>query len=142
MEEFFHKHIIKFTIIVTLPLWVAWAMADEIVGYTEHGIPVTQKELEVRTINFDRIRTWEWNNKTNTLRLEFSKNKKVDVLFFNRCWDMEYATGLQFRSWADTRFVGKGDSITPISWTNQRALYPCTIKSMTAVLPEEVANND
>jgi hypothetical protein len=26
MEEFFHKHIIKFTIIVTLPLWVAWAM--------------------------------------------------------------------------------------------------------------------
>ena len=30
MEEFFHKHIIKFTIIVTLPLWVAWAMADDV----------------------------------------------------------------------------------------------------------------
>ena len=85
MEEFFHKHIIKFTIIVTLPLWVAWAMADEIVGYTEHGIPVTQKELEVRTINFDRIRTWEWNNKTNTLRLEFSKNKKVEKINNSIC---------------------------------------------------------
>ena len=69
---------------------------DKVMGYTEHGIPVTEKDLEINSFNFERVRSWDWNNETNTLRLTFSKNKKIDVTFFNRCWDMEYATALQF----------------------------------------------
>ena len=30
MEDFFHKHIIKITFIICLPLFTAWAIADEI----------------------------------------------------------------------------------------------------------------
>ena len=29
LEQFFHKHIIKFTLIVTLPLWAAFAFAED-----------------------------------------------------------------------------------------------------------------
>ena len=45
MEDFFHKHIIKFTIIVTLPLWVAFAFASDI----EEVIVVGQQERTVET---------------------------------------------------------------------------------------------
>jgi hypothetical protein len=138
MEEFFHKHIIKFTIIVTLPLWVAWAFADDdtVIGYTEHGIPVTKDALEIKTFNYKRVRGWEWNGEENILTLRFTNKKKVDVEFYNRCWDIQYASALQFNSWAGTTFIGKGDNITPIGWTN-KGKYPCTIKSMYLAVEEE-----
>lgn len=136
MEEFFHKHIIKFTIIVTLPLWVAWAMADDtVIGYTEHGIPVTKDALEINTFNYTRVRGWKYNDEENILTLRFANNKKIDVEFYNRCWDIKYASALQFNSWVGTTFIGKGDKITPIGWTN-RGKYPCTIKSMYLAVEE------
>ena len=142
MEIFFHKHLIKFTIIVTLPLWVAWAFADEIVGYTEHGISVTKNDIEIKSVRVDSIRSWKWIEETDTLRLTLNWKKQVDVEFFNRCFDMPYATGLQFKPWGGFNSIGKGDSIMTISWSNRTALLPCTIKRITEVLPEEVANND
>lgn len=45
MEEFFHKHIIKFTLIVTAPLWIAYAMASDI----EEVLVVGQQEEIVET---------------------------------------------------------------------------------------------
>jgi outer membrane cobalamin receptor len=45
MEEFFNKHIIKFTLIVTAPLWIAYAMASDI----EEVIVVGQQEKVVET---------------------------------------------------------------------------------------------
>ena len=45
MEEFFNKHIIKFTLIVTAPLWIAYAMASDI----EEVIVVGQQEKIVET---------------------------------------------------------------------------------------------
>jgi|DEB0MinimDraft_6_1074348.scaffolds.fasta_scaffold00008_9 hypothetical protein len=138
MEEFFHKHIIKFTIIVTLPLWVAWAFADDtVIGYTEHGIPVTKDALEINTFNYTRVRGWEYNDEENILTLRFANNKKIDVGFYNRCWDIKYASALQFNSWVGTTttFIGKGDKITPLGWTN-RGKYPCTIKSMYLAVEE------
>ena len=129
--------ITAFVMFLMMVAYETRADEDKVMGYTEHGIPITQKELEVNTFNFERVRSWNYNEETNTLRLTFSKNKKIDVTFFNRCWDMAYATALQFNSWAGTRHIGKGDGIVPISWMNKRALYPCTIKTMTAVLPEE-----
>ena len=44
MEEFFHKHIIKFTLIVSMPLFAAWAFADEV----EEIIVVAQQEKVVK----------------------------------------------------------------------------------------------
>ena len=46
MEEFFHKHLIKFTIIVTLPLWIAYAFAEDI----EEVIVVAQ-EVKIKETN-------------------------------------------------------------------------------------------
>ena len=45
MEEFFHKHIIKFTLIITSPLWIAYAFASDI----EEVIVVGQQEQIVET---------------------------------------------------------------------------------------------
>ena len=137
MEEFFHKHLIKFTIIVTLPLWVAWAFADEIVGYTEHGISVTKNDIEIKSVRVDTIRSWKWIEETDTLRLTLNRKKQVDVDFFNGCFDMPYATGLQFKPWGGFNSIGKGDSITPISWSNRITQWPCTIKRITEVIEEK-----
>ena len=49
MEEFFHKHLIKFTIIVTLPLWIAYAFAEDI----EEVIVVAQEVKTKETNNLD-----------------------------------------------------------------------------------------
>ena len=135
MEEFFHKHLIKFTIIVTLPLWVAWALADEVVGHTEHGIAITKEDLKIRSIRIDSIRSWTWKKETETLVLTLNRNKQVEIQFFNRCFDMPFATGLQFKTWGGFNSIGKGDGIIPVSFTNSISMWPCTIKSITEVMP-------
>ena len=48
---------------------------------------------------------------------------------------MPFATGLQFKPWGGFNSIGKGDGIVPISWSNRRALYPCTIKEIYEVVP-------
>ena len=142
MDEF-DKNFIKnmspllITAVVMFFLMVAYetkAEEDKIMGYTHDGIPVLESELEINTFNFERVRSWDWNEETETLRLTLSRDQKIDVTFFNKCFDMPYATGLQFKSWANTSFIGKGDGILPVSFTNSRALYPCTIKSITEVI--------
>ena len=110
---------------------------DEIIGYTEHDIPVTQEEVKVRSINVDTIRSWKWIEETETLRLTLNRKRQVDVTFFNKCWDMPYATGLQFKTWGSTSFISQGDGILPVSLSNRVALYPCTIKSITEVIEEK-----
>ena len=45
MEEFFHKHLMKFTLIVSLPLFAAWAFADEI----EEIVVTAQQERVIKT---------------------------------------------------------------------------------------------
>lgn len=102
----------------------------EVIGYTEHGIAVTKDALEINTFNFTRVRGWDWNSSTNTLTLKFRNKKHIDVEFYNRCWSMQYASALRFESWAGTRFIGKGDNITPIGFAGN---YPCRIKSMYLV---------
>ena len=137
MQELWHKHIWKITFIICLPLISAWAFADEIVGYTEHGISVTKNDVEIRSVRVDSIRSWKWIEETDTLRLTLNRKKQVDVEFFNRCFDMPYATGLQFKPWGGFNSIGKGDSITPISWSNRTAQWPCTIKRITEVIEDD-----
>ena len=144
MDEF-DKNFIKnmspllITAVVMFFLMVAFetkADEDKVIGYTEHGIAVTKEDLKIKSFNFSNVRgTWDWDKKANTLRLSIGKYKKVDITFFNRCWDMEYATGLKFVPWMKgSSFISKGDNIIPISWTNRTALYPCTIKEIYLVV--------
>ena len=105
-------------------------------NYTEHGIKITSEDLAVDTINISSIKRYKWNKTSKTLTLTLISNKLVDVKFSNRCWDIQYASALQFNSWAGTTFIGKGDNITPIGWTN-KGKYPCTIKSMYLAVEEE-----
>jgi hypothetical protein len=137
MQELWHKHIWKITFIICLPLISAWAFADEIVGYTEHGISVTKNDIEIKSVRVDSIRSWKWIEETDTLRLTLNRKKQVDVEFFNRCFDMPYATGLQFKPWGGFNSIGKGDSITPISWSNRITQWPCTIKRITEVIEDD-----
>jgi len=143
MDEF-DKNFIKnmspllITAVVMFFLMVAFetkADEDKVIGYTEHGIAVTKEDLKIKSFNFNNVRgQWDWNKKTNTLRLSIGKSKKIDITFFNRCWDMEYATGLKFVPWMKgSSFISKGDNIIPIGWTNRTALYPCTIKEIYLV---------
>jgi len=110
---------------------------NKIIGYTEHGIAVTKNDIEIKSVRVDSIRSWKWIEETDTLRLTLNRKKQVDVEFFNRCFDMPYATGLQFKPWGGFNSIGKGDSITPISWSNRTALWPCTIKRITEVIEEK-----
>ena len=115
-------------------MMVAYETKADDHNYTEHGIKITSEDLAVDTINISSIKRYKWNKTSKTLTLTLISNKLVDVKFSNRCWDIQYASALQFNSWAGTTFIGKGDSITPIDWTN-KVKYPCTIKSMTEVIP-------
>ena len=110
---------------------------NKIIGYTEHGIAVTKNDIEIKSVRVDTIRSWEWIEETDTLRLTLNRKKQVDVEFFNRCFDMPYATGLQFKPWGGFNSIGRGDSIMPISWSNRTALWPCTIKRITEVIEEK-----
>jgi len=138
MEKWLYDNILKISIIISLPLLMAYIFADDkIIGYTEHGIPVTKAELEVKSVRVDTIRSWKWIEETDTLRLTLNRKKQVDVEFFNRCFDMPYATGLQFKPWGGFNSIGKGDSITPISWSNRITQWPCTIKRITEVIEDD-----
>ena len=110
---------------------------DEVVGHTEHGIAITKADLEVRSIRVDSIRSFRWIEETDTLRLTLNRNRKVDVVFFNRCFDMPFASGLQFKPWGGFNSIGKGDGIMPVSFTNSRSLTTCTIKRITEVIEEK-----
>ena len=110
---------------------------NKIIGYTEHGIAVTKNDIEIKSVRVDTIRSWKWIEETDTLRLTLNRKNQVDVEFFNRCFDMPYATGLQFKPWGGFNSIGKGDSIMPISWSNRTALWPCTIKRITEVIEKE-----
>ena len=112
------------------------ANAEEPIGHTEHGIPVYAEDLAVKSVRVDSIKSWKWIEETETLRLTLNRKRQVDVKFFNRCFDMPYATGLQFKTWGGFNSIGQGDRILPISWSNRQALWPCTIKSITEVIEE------
>jgi len=107
---------------------------DDVIGYTEHGIPITEEDLIVDSININTIRSWNWNNKKQILTLTLNNKRKVNVTFFQKCFDMEYAGALEFKNWSGGSFLREGDSIIPIGWTNTRAMYPCTVKQITDVI--------
>jgi len=150
MEKFFHKHLIKFTIIVTLPLWIAYAFADNVVGYTEHGLPVYESELQTKPtevikrvkIPKHRIRGYESIN-SNTIIIttrEKGKKKSYEVKLIG-CFDIDWSSQIIFDSW-NTFHVTIGDKIsyTPYVLRSPYSHYYsnwCTITGIKEVIVQE-----
>jgi len=99
----------------------ARADEDKVMGYTEHGIPVTQKELEINTFNFERVRT--------------NRREEFDIKVYY-CFDISFAHRLVFQPWGGFSSLSRGDKIIPISF-GRASRFPCTIRSITAVLKEK-----
>lgn len=124
------------TAVIMFILMVAFELkAQDNVDVVYTGIE--EGEIQVRSINTNTIRSWDWIEETEILRLTLNRKRQVDIKFFNKCFDMPYASALQFKTWANSSFISKGDGILPVGFTNERALYPCTIKSMTEVIEEK-----
>jgi len=105
-----------------------------IVGYTEHGVPVTKDEVKVRSINTKQIKGWKWDNDKDRLILRMNKGKKLVVEFYGRCWEIDFANQLLFNSFGSFTFITVGDTITPITF-GRHATMPCRIKEIYEMVP-------
>jgi len=115
--------------------------ADEnkVMGYTEHGVPVTKAELEVKSIRVNSIRGYTIVD-NDTIRVRTNRREEFDIKVYS-CFNISFAHRLVFQPWGGFSSLSRGDKIIPISF-GRASRFPCTIRSITAVLPEEVANND
>jgi len=105
-----------------------------IVGYTEHGVPVTKDEVKVRSINTKQIKGWKWDNDKDQLILRMNKGKKLIIEFYSRCWEIDFANQLLFNSFGSFTFITVGDTITPITF-GRHATMPCRIKEIYEMVP-------
>ena len=106
-----------------------------IVGYTEHGVPVTKDDVKVRSINTNQIRGWKWDNDKDQLLLRMNKGKKIIIEFYGRCWDIDFANQLLFKNTIGSfTFITVGDTITPITF-GRHATMPCRIKEIYEMVP-------
>ena len=112
---------------------------DKVIGYTEHGVPVTKAELEVKSIRVNSIRGYTIVD-NDTIRVRTNRREEFDIKVYS-CFNISFAHRLVFQPWGGFSSLSRGDKIIPISF-GRASRFPCTIRSITAVLPEEVANND
>jgi len=113
--------------------------AEDVVGETFHGIPITKAELEVKSIRVNSIRGYTIVD-NDTIRVRTNRREQFDIKVYS-CFDISFAHRLVFQPWGGFSSLSRGDKIIPISF-GRASRFPCTIRSISAVLPEEVANND
>ena len=147
MQELWHKHIWKITFVICLPLLSAWAFADEIVGYTEYGVPVYESELQTKPtevtkrkkIPLQLIRTSESVDFSTLIVHVRSKGKdKSYELKVAGCFDIDWAHQISFETFS-SMYIRVGDRIryqtlTP-SW-RYSGNY-CVITKITEVIIED-----
>ncbi len=110
--------------------------ADEnkVMGYTEHGVPVTKAELEVKSIRVNSIRGYTIVD-NDTIRVRTNRREEFDIKVYS-CFDISFAHRLVFQPWGGFSSLSRGDRIIPISF-GRASRFPCTIRSITAVLKEK-----
>jgi len=110
--------------------------ADEnkVMGYTEHGVPVTKAELEVKSIRVNSIRGYTIVD-NDTIRVRTNRREEFDIKVYS-CFNISFAHRLVFQPWGGFSSLSRGDKIIPISF-GRASRFPCTIRSITAVLPEK-----
>jgi|5_EtaG_2_1085323.scaffolds.fasta_scaffold31687_3 hypothetical protein len=144
MEKFLYNNIIKIAIVISLPLWMAFAFADDkqegIIGHSFDGHAIHKSDTEIDGIRVDNIRGSSYDKENNTLNLRLKK-KNVEVHFYNNCFELGFANNLGFRSDSSLSkynvILRKGDAFIPISFG--QVGMPCRIKAIYEV-PEEAEN--
>ena len=102
--------------------------------YTEHGIHVTKEDLQVKSIRVSSIRSYSSVN-SNTIRVTTNRREQFDIELYT-CFDISFAHRVVFQPWGGFNSLSRGDKIIPISF-GRASRFPCTIKSITAVLKEK-----
>ena len=105
-----------------------------IVGYTEHGIPITKEDLKVKSINMRSIRGYTIQD-NNVIRVRTTRKQEYDIELYH-CYNLSFAQRIIFQPWGGFNTIGKGDKVIPISF-GRPSKHTCTIKSVTAVLKEK-----
>ena len=117
MYQFFHKHLIKFTIIVTLPLWIAFAMADnEIIIKNQTGNDFNLNITQIGADNvIDCYQSSSCYNTGNNLSLHFEQQNHSGVENKIQIWHLDgynneirWGQGLALTSSTDTTFSYDG----------------------------------
>ena len=125
------------TAVVMFFLMVAYdtkADEDKVMGYTEHGIPVTKAELEVKSIRVNSIRGYTIVD-NDTIRVRTNRREEFDIKVYS-CFNISFAHRLIFQPWGGFSSLSRGDKIIPISF-GRASRFPCKIRSITAVLKEK-----
>ncbi len=102
--------------------------------YTEHGILITEQDLQVKSIRVNSIRGYTIVD-NDTIRVRTNRREEFDIKVYS-CFDISFAHRLVFQPWGGFSSLSRGDRIIPISF-GRASRFPCTIRSITAVLKEK-----
>ena len=130
MERFLYDNIIKIAVVISLPLWTAFVLADDH-NITVHGHIVDDKHLvqgKSKPIYAGNIRG-AYSKGSNTIVIEMRSREKYE-LTVSFCWDLPFANGYIFgRQGATKHFnrVEKGLRIWTMSAFGRIDSSPCYV---------------
>ena len=103
-------------------------------NYTEHGILITEQDLQVKSIRVNSIRGYTIVD-NDIIRVRTNRREEFDIKVYS-CFNISFAHRLVFQPWGGFSSLSRGDKIIPISF-GRASRFPCTIRSITAVLKEK-----
>jgi hypothetical protein len=131
------------TAFVMFLMLVAFETKADDHNYTEHGILITEQDLQVKSIRVNSIRGYTIVE-NDTIRVRTNRREEFDIKVYS-CFDISFAHRLvfqplggfsNFQPWGGFSNLSRGDKIIPISF-GRASRFPCTIRSITAVLKEK-----
>ena len=122
------------TALVMFLMMVAFDSKADDHMYTEHGILITEQDLQVKSIRVNSIRGYTIVD-NDTIRVRTNRREEFDIKVYS-CFDISFAHRLVFQPWGGFSSLSRGDRIIPISF-GRVSRFPCRIRSITAVLKEK-----
>ena len=122
------------TAMVMFLMLVAFETKADDHNYTEHGILITEQDLQVKSIRVNSIRGYTIVD-NDTIRVRTNRREEFDIKVYS-CFNISFAHRLVFQPWGGFSSLSRGDKIIPISF-GRASRFPCTIRSITAVLKEK-----
>ena len=122
------------TAFVMFLMLVAFETKADDHNYTEHGILITEQDLQVKSIRVNSIRGYTIVD-NDTIRVRTNRREEYDIKVYS-CFNISFAHRLVFQPWGGFSSLSRGDKIIPISF-GRASRFPCTIRSITAVLKEK-----
>ena len=122
------------TAFVMFLMLVAFETKADDHNYTEHGILITEQDLQVKSIRVNSIRGYTIVD-NDIIRVRTNRREEFDIKVYS-CFNISFAHRLVFQPWGGFSSLSRGDKIIPISF-GRASRFPCTIRSITAVLKEK-----